>query len=116
MTTVSWDAGVARARRRGAERAEQVLSGSDMLADDAFAALVGASCKSVRRMAAQGRVLERNDGLGRIRFPAWQVADGGVIAPEVHALFAMFGENPWGVYLPGPASSCDRRRDAAQRA
>jgi hypothetical protein len=91
------EAALAAARDRGRVRVAEILAGPEMLAGDAFAALVGASRVTVNSWRRNRQVLALEGAKRGYRFPAWQVGDDGKPFAALPALFDRLG-GAWAVY------------------
>lgn len=96
--TLDVDLAFDEARKRGAARTEEMVSGPDMLTGAAIGRLIGAKRETVRRMAKRRELLALADRRGQARYPIWQVMEGGGLAPDLPEIFAALGHSPWAVY------------------
>ena len=93
-----FDAALAEAQARGAQRAAEILTAPEMLSADGFAELIGVSREAVRLKRQRHEVLGLEGAKRGVRFPRWQVtADGGLL-PGLANLFDRLGGNSWTVY------------------
>lgn len=89
---------LARAEARGAVKAADILKGADMLTARAFGPLIGASHETVNIKRKRHELLGLEGATRGVRYPRWQVTDGGLPLPGLPRLFDALGEQPWSVY------------------
>lgn len=89
---------LAAARRRGTQRAAEILSGDDMLSGQAFADLLGTSRMTVNTKRAQNKVLGLEGAKRGFRYPVWQIDRNGKPFSVLPDLFDQLGGSPWEVY------------------
>jgi hypothetical protein len=92
------DAVLEAARKRGAERIADILSGEEMLSADAFANEIGATRETVNNKRKRHEILGLEGPKRGIRFPKWQLSDAGELLPGLPELFKALGGRPWTVY------------------
>lgn len=91
------DAAIARARARGAKRIAELFKSPDMLSEQEFGSLVGASRETLAKWHAGGEVVAL-DGAGlEPRYPKWQITDDGCLLPGLKTIAEELG-SPWVVY------------------
>lgn len=95
---VALHAALAAARRRGDVRKGAVLSDPQLLNTAAMAELLGMSEEGVRLKRKRHEVLGLEFAKRGIRYPAWQVLEGGHLVPELPRLFAVLGDDPWRLF------------------
>ena len=75
----------------------EILKGEDMLTAGEFGKLIGASHETVNVKRRRFEVLGLEGATGGVRYPRWQVVDGGLLLPGLKQLFATVGA-AWTVY------------------
>lgn len=95
---VALRAALAAARRRGDVRKDALLSDPQLLNTAAMAELLGMSEEGVRLKRKRHEVLGLEFAKRGIRYPAWQVLEGGHLVPELPRLFAVLGDDPWRLF------------------
>ena len=98
VTTEDFNSALAEARERGANRAAEILTRSDMLSADSFASFIGVSREAVRLKRQRHEVLGLEGAKRGVRFPKWQVTSNGGLLPELPRLFDWLGGDSWTVY------------------
>jgi hypothetical protein len=96
--TVTLDAALAAARRRGARHVATILKQQDMIPGRAFAALIGTSAETVNQKRKLGDLLGLEGATRGVRFPKWQLTDDGRPLPGLRSLFEILGGDPWTVF------------------
>ena len=89
---------LAAARVRGSAVKEEMLASSEMLSTAAIADLLGMSEEGVRLKRKRHEILGLEFAKRGIRYPAWQVLDGGQLLPALPRLFAILGDDPWRLF------------------
>lgn len=92
------DAALAVARKRGQDKAANILKGDDMLTARNFGSLIGASHETVNVRRRRGEILGLQGATRVVRYPSWQVTDAGTIVPGLARLSEVLGRQPWTVY------------------
>jgi hypothetical protein len=92
------DAARAASRRRGQDKAANILKGDDMLTARDFGSLIGASHETVNVRRQRGEILGLQGATRVVRYPSWQVTDEGTIVPGLARLSEVLGGQPWTVY------------------
>jgi hypothetical protein len=92
------DAALAAARKRGQDKAANILKGDDMLTARDFGSLIGASHETVNVRRQRGEILGLQGATRVVRYPSWQVTDAGTIVPGLAQLSEVLGGQPWTVY------------------
>jgi hypothetical protein len=95
---VELDRALADARQRGALRVAEILSGSEMLSADAFAARLGTTRATVTAWRHKNQVLGLQGATRGFRFPEWQVGPDGKPFRALPQLFDRLGGDTWDVY------------------
>lgn len=85
------DAALAAARERGRLRAEEILSGGDMLNVEAFAKFIATTPVTVNAKRRTGQILGLEGASRGFRFPVWQVNEEGKPWAELAALHERLG-------------------------
>jgi hypothetical protein len=91
------DAALVAARARGQAKVTEILKGEDMLTASEFGKLIGASHETVNVKRKRSEVLGLEGATRGVKYPRWQVIDGGLLLPGLQQLFATVGA-PWTVY------------------
>lgn len=91
------DAALVAARARGQAKVTEILKGEDMLTASEFGKLIGASYETVNVKRKRFEVLGLEGATRGVKYPRWQVVDGGLLLPGLQQLFATVG-GPWTVY------------------
>jgi hypothetical protein len=92
------DANLEPARRRGQDKAANILKGDDMLTARDFGSLIGASHETVNVRRQRGEILGLQGATRVVRYPSWQVTDEGTLVPGLARLSEVLGGQPWTVY------------------
>jgi hypothetical protein len=92
------DAALAAARKRGQDKAANILKGDDMLTARDFGSLIGASHETVNVRRQRNEILGLQGATRVVRYPSWQVTDAGTIVPGLARLSEALGGQPWTVY------------------
>lgn len=90
-------AALKRAYARGAAAASDILSGPDMLNSDSMAKMLGLSREAVLQKRRRGELLGLEGAKRGVRFPSWQIGEGGRPAAILPDLLKALGE-PWAVF------------------
>jgi hypothetical protein len=74
------------------------LSDPQMLNTAAVAALLHMSEEGIRLKRRRHEILGLEAAKRGIRYPAWQVLEGGKLLPALPRLFALLGDDPWRLF------------------
>lgn len=88
---------VKRARVRGAERAAEILSQSDILSGEEMSKIMGKSRQAVHKDLQNGRLLAISGGKRANGYPAWQLDGTGSPLQGLSEVIALLG-NGWPAY------------------
>lgn len=124
LTPAEARAALRRAYKRGADTAEGLLAGPDMLSSDQIAQRLGLSREAVLQKRRRGDLLGIEGAKRGVRFPEWQLGQDGLPIAALRELHDVLGE-PWAVFRflrqqhaefgmrTGLQVAADRRRAAA---
>lgn len=106
------DTAFARARTRGAKAIAELFKSPDMLSEQEFGSLVGASRETIAKWRASGEVLALHSAAHGLRYPNWQITDDGRL---LQGLKGLTGAQPslGDLSLPAPGPSGIARQNGA---
>jgi hypothetical protein len=94
----AFEQALAKARDRGAARIADILKGEDMLPAADFGQLVDLSHQTVNEKRKLGEILGLEGVKRGVRYPRWQIAEGGKLLPGLAEVHKALGGDPWRVY------------------